>query len=67
MSAFLDSNFGVIKCYNLVFSFSGKLENAGFLIFATMIFCHIPIYFLYFINGVTKVTNYIKKEMDEKG
>ena len=67
MSTFLNSNFGVIKCYNLVLSFEGKLENVGFLIFATMILGHISMYILYFINGVTKVTKYIKKEMDEKG
>ena len=26
-TTFLDSNFGVIKCFNLVFSLKGKLEN----------------------------------------
>ena len=29
-SAFLNSNFGVIKCYNLVFGIKGKLNNIGF-------------------------------------
>ena len=38
-SAFFDSNFGVIKCFNLVFSFEGKLNNYGFWIFGLFIIC----------------------------
>ena len=67
MSAFLDLNFGVIKCYNLVFSFAGKLKNAGFWIFGAMVVSHIPMYILYLIKGTTTLTRYINKEMDDKG
>ena len=67
MSAFLDSNFGIIKCFKLVFSLKGKLKNAGFWVFGLMIMTHIPIYIFYFINGTTPVVKYIKKEMDDKG
>ena len=66
-SAFLDSNFGVIKCFNLVFGLKGKLENSGFWIFGIMTIMHIPIYILYCINGVNPVKNYITKEMNNKG
>ena len=37
-TAFLDSNFGIIKCYNLVFTFKDKLENIGFWIFLSIFF-----------------------------
>ena len=67
MNTFLYSNFGVIKCYNLVFSLVGKLKNAGFLTFGLMIIIHIPLYSLYFINGTTKVTKFITKEMNKNG
>ena len=66
-SAFLDSNFGVVKCYNLVFSLKGKLKNAGFWIFGIMIIIHIPVYIFHFINGVNPLLKYISREMDKKG
>ena len=64
---FLDSNFGVAKCYNLVFTFKGKLKNAGFWIFGTFIIFHIPIYIFYFINGINPILKYIIKTMESKG
>ena len=33
----LESNFGIIKCFNLVFSFDGKLKNIGFWIFLFLV------------------------------
>ena len=32
-TTFKDSNFGVLKCYELVFNFENKLKNIGFIIF----------------------------------
>jgi hypothetical protein len=66
-AAFIESNFGVAKCYNLVFSLEGKLNNAGFWIFGTMIFCHIPIYIYYIIKGVNPLLKYLDREMSKKG
>ena len=66
-SAFLDSNFGVVKCFNLVFNFKTKVDNSGFWIFGIMTVIHIPIYILYCINGINPVQNYITKEMNIKG
>ena len=67
VGAFVDSNFGVAKCYKLVFSIKGKLKNAGFWIFGIMVLSHIPIYIFYFINGTTTVVKYINNEMDKNG
>ena len=67
LATFLESNFGVIKCYNLVFSLKGKLKNAGFWIFVIMIIFHIPIYIYYCIKGISNILQYISKEMDSKG
>ena len=67
VGAFLDSNFGIVKCFNLVFSLKGKVKNAGFWILGIMGILHIPLYALYGINGTTPVSNYINKEMDKKG
>jgi len=67
LATFLESNFGVIKCYNLVFSLKGKLKNAGFWIFIIMIILHIPIYIFYSIKGISNILQYISNEMDSKG
>ena len=66
-SAFLDSNFGVIKCYKLVFSLKGKLKNAGFWIFVIFIILQITIYIYYCYTGILPIKKYIEKEMKEKG
>jgi len=65
--AFLDSNFGVIKCYNIVFSLKGKLKNVGFWIFAALILSHFPINIFYIVKGTNPIEKYINKEMDAKG
>jgi len=66
-SSFLNSNFGIIKCYNIVFSLKGKLKNAGFWIFAALVLSHVPINIYYFIKGTNPVEKFINKEMDDKG
>ena len=66
-SAFLYSNFGVIKCYKLVFSLKGKLKNAGFWIFVIFIIFEIIIYIYYCYTGILPIKKYIEKEMKEKG
>ena len=66
-SAFLDSNFGVIKCYKLVFSLKGKLKNAGFWIFIIFIVFQLIIYIYYCYTGILPIKRYIEKEMQENG
>ena len=66
-SSFLNSNFGVIKCYKLVFGIKGKLNNIGFWLFGIMILFHFPLYTMYFIRGISPIKNYINNEMDNNG
>ena len=66
-SSFLNSNFGVIKCYKLVFGIKGKLNNIGFWLFGIMILFHFPLYTMYFIRGITPIKNYINNEMFNNG
>jgi len=66
-NSFLESNFGVIKCFNLVFNLKGKLNNYGFWIFGIMTIVHLPIYILYCINGINPIKHYINKEMIKEG
>ena len=61
------TNFDIIKCYNLVFSLKGKLNNIGFLIFSVLVFAHAPILVFYFVKGVKPVKAYIINEMEKYG
>ena len=63
LNVFDDSTFGVIKCYKLVFNIKNKLKNIGFWIFSIIIIVHIPLFVLFFKNGITPITNYIINEM----
>ena len=67
MSTFLESNFGVIKCYKLVFTLKGNLSNIGFWVFGIMLIIHIPIYILNYIIGTKNITKFISEEMAYKG
>ena len=64
-STFKNSNFGVIMCYNLVFSFKNKKENIGFWIFLFLIIIHIPLYIYYIIFNFRAVKLFIFKEMQK--
>ena len=55
----IESNFGLIKCYKLVFSFDGKSKNIGFWIFQFFVFVHFPLLFGYFCKGVESIKEYI--------
>ena len=63
----IDSNYGIIKCYNLVFSFNNKLKNIGFWIFLVLLFLHISMITKYFYNGMETIKEYILKEMVTNG
>ena len=64
---FFDSNIGVIKCYNLVFNFTNKSGNIGFIIFLIMFIIYIIFIVIYFIKGIKPVKDYLFKEMEKKG
>ena len=63
----IESNFGLIKCYELVFSLEGKLNNIGFWIFLVLVMAHIPLLFGFFRKGLKPVKEYLLKEMKEYG
>ena len=63
LDLFKESSFGVILCFNLVFSLENKSKNIGFIVFTFLILLHIPIIITYFINGVLPINKYIIKEM----
>ena len=62
LSLFSDSTFGVIQCYNKVFS-SSKASNIGFWIFLLITIGHIPLYVLFFMKGTSQMKDYIRGEM----
>ena len=63
----IESNFGLIKCYKLVFSFNGKPKNIGFWIFLFFMLAHIPLLFNYFWKGIEPIKEFIIKEMKKNG
>ena len=64
LSLFSDSTFGVIQCYNKVFS-SSKASNIGFWIFLLITIGHIPLYVLFFMKGTSQIKDYIRGEMEK--
>ena len=63
----MDSNIGVLKCYDLVFSFNGKLSNIGFWIFTILLIIYIIILIFYFSHGIKSIVDYIFNEMADYG
>ena len=63
--SFTDSNLGVIKCYNLVFSMNNKIKNIGFCIFTFLIFIHMPLFIYYFIFNISSIRTFIFAEMNK--
>ena len=62
-----NSNFKIIKCYNLVFSSKDKSTNIGFWIFLVLVLTHIPFLILYFLKGIGPVREYIVGQMKKYG
>ena len=63
----IDSNFDIIKCYNLVFSTKGKSENIGFWIFLFLVIILIILLILNFYKGIEPIKEYIFQEMKKYG
>ena len=64
-TTFKDSNFGVLKCYKLVFNFENKLKNIGFLIFSVFVIVNLICIIIYFIFGIKKTEEFVLKEMNK--
>ena len=60
-------NFEIIKCYNLVFSFKGKMNNIGFWILSICLLLYILSLFIYCYKGMKPVKDYIFNEMTKYG
>ena len=55
-----NSNFFVMKCYKLIFTLKGQLNNIGSYIMDVIIFLIFILMILYFINGDKKIKEFIK-------
>ena len=63
----IESNFGLIKCYQLVFSLEGKAKNIGFWIHFCITLIHIPLVFIICKNGIKPIEDFIIDEMTKHG
>ena len=61
------TNFEVVKCYKLVFSLDGKMNNIGFWILGLLTLAHLPILICYLKTGINPIREYILKEMKKYG
>ena len=66
-SSFFDSNIGIIKCYNLVFSMNNKSSNIGFITFILLIIIYLIAIIANCARGIKSVSDYLKKEMFVNG
>ena len=65
--SFLDSNIGVVKCYNLVFNLRNKKNNIGFIFFSCLFIIIIIFLGMFFKKGLSPVIDYLNKEMKKYG
>ena len=61
--AFKDSNFGVLLCYNLVFSLDYKTKNIGFWISLSFTIINIILIIVYSIYDIKSIKIYVYQEM----
>ena len=66
-SSIFDSNIGVIKCYNLVFSMKNKNGNIGFIVFSFLFVLFIIFFIIQIIKGIKPVINFLFNEMVSYG
>ena len=66
-TSFFDSNIGVVKCYNLVFSLYNKANNIGFIVFSILFFIYLIFIFCFCRNGIKPVREYLLQEMKLNG
>ena len=59
----INTDFSIIKCYKVVFSFVDKFKNIGFWIFLILVSTYIPFIFIYLYKGIKSIREYIIREM----
>ena len=62
---FENSNFGVIKCYKLVFNLKNKNQNIGFVLFLIFFISNIICIILYLFTGIGSIRLFVYKEMEK--
>jgi len=60
-------NFEIIRCYNLVFSFKGKMKNYGFWILSIFFLFYFIFLISFSCNGIKPIKDYIFNEMTKFG
>ena len=60
-------NFEIIRCYNLVFSFKGKMKNYGFWILSIFFLFYFIFLISYCCKGIKPIKDYIFNEMTKFG
>ena len=62
-STISNSNFGVIRCYNLVFSINNKSKNIGFWIFLILLIINAIFLIIFSMKGMKSIKEFIFNEM----
>ena len=62
---FENSNFGVIRCFAIVFNLNNKVNNIGFFLFLIIIIVHLPLFIYYFIYGTQSIVGFVYKDMNK--
>ena len=62
-----NSNFLVLKCYKLVFSKKGQINNKGSYLMPGITAIFIVLLIIYVINGNKKLDAFIQKYQNQKG
>ena len=62
---FENSNFGVIRCFAIVFNLNNKVNNIGFFLFLIIILVHLPLFIYYFIYGTQSIVSFVYKDMNK--
>ena len=60
-------NFEIIRCYNLAFSFKGKMKNYGFWILSIFFLFYFIFLISYCCKGIKPIKDYIFNEMSKFG
>ena len=58
-----NSNIDVMKCTKLIFNFSNKSKNIGFIIFFILILIFLLLVITHAVKGITSVSNFVFEEM----
>ena len=61
-----NSNFRVLKCYDLVFNINNIIKNIGMILMTIILFISIILFFVYLIKEKNKINYYINSTLKKK-